>query len=188
MPPVSVAWLAIALLPAVCLLVTCGKVPRPDSPSASYTRTAWEYPIHLGDTRSRVHELLGAPENPALEYKGVFPASGIEVWFGRDDRVTKLSFIGEAAALYRTSDLQIPSARYLMLGLTAHSSEIDFRRALGPPVLEDLAGRPDATERHCAWKTKDLLIDAEFLASDRTEDGKTYGQGTLLWFYVSPAL
>ena len=187
---ITALWIVLLALmaAAACLLVTCGRVPDPGSHLEDGAPAVWEYPIHLGDPRSKVHELLGGPEDPTLNYKEVYPASGVEVWFGREDRVTKFSFIGNAAALYQASAIQIPSARTLMLGLTARSMEADFRRALGPPTQEDLAGQSDARERHCVWKTRGLLIDAQFLAADRTGNGKTFREGALLWFYVSPAL
>ena len=183
---------SIALAAAPCLSVACGN--STDSRSAVLTDApvVWEYPVHLGDSRAKVHELLGDPSWQPNNTKEVYPASGVEIWFSDEGRVTKLSFSGEAAfGLYPSAPaypVSLASSRKLMLGLTAHTSEGGFRRVLGTPVLDVAPGGPAATERHCIWKTKNLLIDAEFVAGDQTKDGKTFTNGSLLWFYVSPAL
>jgi hypothetical protein len=101
--------------------------------------------VRLGDPRTKVHEFLGAPDDPTLGFKEAYPASGVEAWFDAESRVTKLSFYGEASALYQAYSVQIPSDRVLILGLTPHTSEEGFLRALGSSVQQNEGGRPRCT-------------------------------------------
>jgi hypothetical protein len=178
---ISIAKLAVVLSIILCFSSVCGKKASiGGSVVQTKTQVVWEYPVHLGDSRAKVHKLLGGPDNPTLGYRESYPASGVELWFSDDDLVTKMSFIGEAAEIWRVWAIQIPSYRNLMLGLTAFTNEEGFKRILGPP-LQDYGG-------HCIWKTNDLLIDAGFLESDSTENGKTFMKGGLIYLDVTPAL
>jgi hypothetical protein len=60
---------------------------------------SWQYPIRLGDTRARVHELLGAASRTTTNLEE-YPTSGVDVWFNTEGRVTKLNFAGEASVVY----------------------------------------------------------------------------------------
>jgi hypothetical protein len=72
--------------------------------------------------------------------------------------------------------------------LTARSNELAFRAALGPPLHESKGIPPDPRHSRCVWKLNGMLIDAEFLDQDWTDNGKPLRKGMLAWFYVSPAL
>ena len=181
---VSVGGSAVALAAASILSVACSGRPAGggtgDQPQATL---AWEYPVHLGDDRTKVKAVLGQPIlRPGYE---TYPASGVEVWYGSGDTVAKLVFLGQGAALYGADEAQLPSKHPLMLGLTSQADEAAFRRALGPPTQEGPGRVPDKRVRRCVWRTKSLLIDAEFLTEARTEPGRTFAAGVLIWFSVS---
>ena len=177
---------AVALVGALSLAAACGGVPGARPGGQAEGTAAWEYPIHFGDPLAKVQGLLGEPEY-VIGHE-VYPASGVEVWYGPEDRVTKLCFYGAAAAQESSFRNMFPSDRRLMLGLTAHADEQAFRRALGAPQVEEKSDTSIRSELHCVWKTRGLLVDAVFLASDRADPGRTFAKGTLMWFYVSPAL
>jgi len=163
-----------------------------DSPIATHSGASWEYPIRLGDSRAKVHALLGNASR-ATDVLEEYPMSGVTIWFDSEGRVTKLNFQGEAGALYAGPNSVIgpnwiPSDRPVVFGLTAHATEDQFRRQLGSPVREDDAGRAKAKELRLVWRKDGYLIDALFVASDRTEEGKMFAKGGLIWFEISPGL
>ena len=155
-----------------------------DSPSS------WAYPLHFGDSRGRAHEVLG-PAARTTEVLEEYPMSGVTLWFSPEGRLTKLNFQGSAGALYSGPNSTggqnwIPSDRSLVFGLTAHANEVDFARLLGAPVSETEAGSAGTRELRRIWRRGGYLIDALFLASARTDLGKTFPRGSLLWLEISP--
>src|SRR4029453_8674907 len=117
--PISVASLcafATVLIAIASALPGCGNGGGVHSDAQTETSGIWQYPVHLGDSRAKVHELLGGPYDQTLDYREAYPASGVEVWFDPEGRVSKFSFVGEASALYQTFPVQIRSDRNLMLG------------------------------------------------------------------------
>ena len=116
--------------------------------------------------------------------------SGVTLWFDPEGRVSKVGLQGAAGALYSgpLSTLGpnwIPSDQSLVFGLTAHSSDRDFARALGAPVSEIEGGSSSRREVRRVWRKSSYLLDATFLGSDRSDSGKTFQNGTLLWVEVS---
>lgn len=174
------------------LMPACGPKGQDGSPIRTDSRNGWEYPIRLGDPRSKVHEFLGNATR-TTEVLEEYPMSGVTTWFDLGGRLTKLNFHGEAGALYSGPNSMIapnwiPSDRPLLFGLTAHADEGDFKRRLGSPINEVEAGPAKAKEVRCVWRKDGYVIDALFLASDREEGGKTFAKGCLVWFEVSPGL
>jgi hypothetical protein len=118
-----------------------------------------------------------------------YPSSGVTAWFNTEGRVAKLNFLGEAAVLYYTDSFDmIPSKNQVLSGLSSRSDETDFRRFLGTPAKDQQERASISRELHCLWKKDSLLIDALFLVTPRTHEGKTLGKGSLLWFEVSRSL
>jgi hypothetical protein len=186
LPVLSTIAITLSLLPA------CGPEGQEGSPARTDSRNGWEYPIRLGDPRSKVHQFLGNAAR-TTEVLEEYPMSGVTTWFDLEGRLAKLNFHGKAGALYSGPNAMmapnwIPSDRPLLFGLTAHADEADFRRRLGSPVHEVEAGPAKAKELRCLWRKDGYLIDALFLASDRTEGGKAFAKGCLVWCEVSPGL
>lgn len=179
-------------------LLTLAAVPTmllpfaPVAPSAAKlagdkVRSPWTYAVHLGDSRGRAHELLGNATR-TTEVLEEYPLSGVTVWFSPEGRVTKFNFQGSAAALYSSGQNWIPSDRTVVFGLTASSSATDFASRLGSPVDESEVGPLAARELRRIWRKEGYLIDALFLASDRTGGGQTFPKGSLLWVELSSGL
>jgi hypothetical protein len=166
----------------------CGST-KGETPVSGAPPRVWTYPIHLGDSRARAHELLGNPTR-TTEVLEEYPLSGVTLWFDPEGRLTKLNFVGAAGkVLYSGSSPDvIPSDLTIAFGLTAHSIDGDFTRVLGPPVGENQVRSANTAEVRRVWRKDDVLIDALFLAADRTEDGKTLPKGGLVWFEVSRGL
>jgi hypothetical protein len=171
-----------AFLAPLALLSGCGhgKQTRPEIGTFPDT---WEYPIRPGIPRAQVHELLGSESRSTRELEE-YPPSGVTVWFDNNDKVTKVGFGGDAGAIYGNSSLQVPLAsdRPLLFGLTGHSGEADFRRALGTPKQEIEEGGRATRELHCIWRKDGYVVDALFLNAERHSAGKNYPPGSLVWF------
>ena len=103
-------------------------------------------------------------------------------------RLTKLNFQGSAGALYSDGQNWIPSDRPPVFGLSADANASDFARLLGAPLSENEGGPASRRELRRIWRKDGYLIDGLFLASDRTDIGKTFPNGSLLWFEISPGL
>lgn len=190
----TVGWFtAMVTVPlAACIAFGCRSRGPEASTGSGGSSDSWTYPVRLGDSRSKTHEVLStaARTTDVLEE---YPMSGVTVWYDPEGRVAKLNFHGEAGALYSGpvsmfGQNWIPSNRPLVFGLNAHSNEGEFARVLGPPVDRNEAGGSGRREVRSVWRKAGYLIDATFLASDRSKDQKLFRKGTLLWFEVSRGL
>jgi hypothetical protein len=119
--------------------------------------------------------------------------SGVTLWFDPEGRVSKVGLHGAAGALYSgplsiLGPNWIPSDQPLLFGLTAHSSGRDFARVLGAPVSEIEASSSSKCEVRRVWRKRGYVIDATFLGSDRTDGGKMFQNGALVWVEVSRGL
>jgi len=167
----------VAMFIALVLLAGCGGGQRERADT-------WQYPVRLGDSRARVHELLGAASRSTLDLEE-YPASGVTVWFDTENRVTKPNFAGEASAVYASASFDpIISEQQLLFGLTGHTDEAGFKRVLGVPARESQERSASVRELRCVWKKDGYLVDALFLVAKRNHEGKTFPKGTLLWFEV----
>jgi hypothetical protein len=152
---------------------------------------SWTYPIRLGDSRAKAHQLLGNP-NRKTDVLEEFPLSGVTLWFDSESRISKVGLQGIASSLYvgpsSIGDNWIPSDRALLFGLNARSTDEEFSRILGTPVERTEAGRATELEVRQVWRRDGYMIDATFLAVARTKEEKTFPKGTLLWFSASRGL
>lgn len=158
-----------------------------DNPLSTASGEAWQYAIRPGMSRLTVHQMLGeggaTRRSDELEE---YPLSGVTVWFGEGNRVTKVGFEGAASAIYTnpgSADV-IPSDQPLIFGLTGHSDAADFRKVLGIPTREVPEGPTATKEMHCIWKRSGYVVDALFLKVERATPTQTYVAGSLLWFEV----
>jgi hypothetical protein len=140
----------------------------------------WQYPLRLGDTKAKVHELLTFAKRPSPDTEE-YSASGLTVLFDDDRRVTKLTFAGSANAIYsETPSAPILTDRQLFFGLTTHTGEADFRRILGTPAREMKARAGDPKELHCVWKKGGYVVDAFFLSAETTREDVKFPVGSLV--------
>ena len=131
------------------LLAGSAEVRRSHAGAEGTPADSWEYPVRLGDPRARVHELLGAATRATPELED-YPASGVTAWFDSEGRITKLNFAGDAAALYTNASFDpIVSERPVVFGLTGHTDEDGFRRALGVPARESQQRSTSVRELQC---------------------------------------
>jgi len=152
--------------------------------SAPMSSNSWQYPVRLGDLRVGVHKFLGAASRVTPELEE-YPESGVTVWFDREGRVTKLNFTGEAGVVYATASFSpVISNQQVLFGLTAHTNETEFRRIFGIPVKESYERSTRVRELRCIWKKEGYVVDALFVAAERSHEGKIFSKGTLLWFEV----
>jgi len=151
------------------------------------TKNSWEYSIRLGDSRSKVHELLGIPSRTTSEIEE-YPTSGVSVWFDSENRIGKLNFAGPAIGIYGGTPKQLLSDNPILFGLTMRSNEATFRKVLGLPSLETQERSQAFREQRCIWKKEGYLINALFVLAERSDGDKLYQRGTLIWFEVSPTL
>ncbi len=175
-----------AALVAIAVLSDCDS-KRADQPASGESHSPWTYPLHLGDSREKVHEVLGNAMR-TTDVLEEYPLSGVTLWFSPEGRLTKFNFQGAAGALYSGSQNWIPSERTVVFGLTARSSDADFAGRLGAPVTESVTGSTAARELRRIWRKDGYLIDGLFLASDRSDLGHTFPRGSLLWVEISPGL
>jgi hypothetical protein len=132
----------------------------------------WQYPLRLGDTKGKVHELLTFAKRPSPDTEE-YPSSGLTVLFDDDRRVTKLTFAGPANAIYsETPSAPILTDRQILFGLTTHTGEADFRRILGAPAREMKGRAGDPKELHCVWKKGGYVVEAFFLSAEITREEK----------------
>jgi hypothetical protein len=168
---------------ALSLLAACGPSGVEILAGHASRRDTWEYPIRLGDARAKVHQLLGNATR-TTELLEEYPMSGVMAWFDPEGRVSKLSFLGEASAIYSLTPLDsMPSDQPLMFGLTAHTDEAGFRRLLGAPIREVMT-----KELRCVWRRDHYVIDALFAAESVRHEDKMFAKGCLVWFEISPGL
>ncbi len=186
------AWLLLS----VVLLIGCNDVGRDQAVDSDTPANPWQYPIRLGDSRLTVQELLGPPHYSEKPMRDEFPRSGVSAIFNAAGRVTLLSFGGEANYI---QDLYIPSDRPVLFGLSGHSSEEDFRLALGSPVAESQEGAgPQVQEKdgryrfvmgvRLVWKKEGYIVEGLFVAEERGHRGNIYDKGTLDKFDVHRGL
>lgn len=175
-----------AALIAMAVLAACD-LKRTDQSASRESQNPWTYPLRLGGSRGKAHEVLGNATR-TTEVLEEYPLSGVTLWFSPEGRVTKFNFHGAAGALYSGGQNWIPSDPTVVFGLTAHSSDADFADRLGAPVTESEAGSAAARELRLIWKKDGYVIDALFLASDRHDLGQTFPKGSLLWVEISPGL
>jgi hypothetical protein len=168
------------MLGAVLLFVACN---QSDTPTAS--ARMWQYPIHLGDSRTAVHQVLTAPTRDTGIIEE-YPSSGISVSFDSEGKVAKITVFGPGSNLYSAGAETVPSSQPALFGLSGLTNEAGFRRALGEPATSSLTRAPVRRELQCLWKKGGYLINGEFLAAPRNDQsGNTLPAGTLLWFEVS---
>jgi hypothetical protein len=154
----------------------------------------WEYPLRLGDTRTRVHERLGIPTR-ATEDLDEYYVLGISVWYDSKARIAEFAFAGAAVGIdllygHPYPDLWL-SDRIILRGLTTQSDETAFRRALGEPGREETYTgllQKKVRLRVCRWRIDDIEIRAQFVAQDEREDREQVSAGTLVDLFVSPTL
>ena len=168
----------IASLIIVIVLAACG------CGSQQPASLNWKYPVRFGDSRARVHELLGAPNTGLLSAAEKFWASGVDVEFGPEGRVTGFTFDGVAAAPYGGPEGSYPTEREFFAGLGAQADEATFRRVLGIPVDDQ---QREALYRRSAWRRDGFLIQAAFLAVETSAEGRTLAKGTLFSVTISQA-
>jgi hypothetical protein len=190
---IHVKWLTHAtflMVGGLGLLLAAPSVQRQDPLQNPAPFSDWDYPIRLGDPRSRVREVLGRPSctrDGADEYWAAF----VTVWFDADDRVTKLNLRGAAGLITSGCSLVgaqglIVAPRVLMFGLMGDPSADEFSRLLGPPVREERADSGARLSMRRVWITSGYVIDALFLTADWTDrSGQAFSAGRLLWFDVS---
>jgi hypothetical protein len=181
-----------AILIAMASLSACDSKNAGVQQTSGDSLSSWAYPLHFGDSRGRAHEVLGNATR-TTEVLEEYPMSGVTLWFSPEGRLTKLNFQGSAGALYSGPNSTagqnwIPSDQSLVFGLTAHANEVDFARLLGTPVSENEAGSASTSELRRIWRKDGYLVDALFLASNRSDLGKTFPKGSLLWLEISPGL
>ena len=97
-----------AALIAIGVLSACD-LNRTVQPASGESDGAWTYPLHFGDSRGKVHEVLGSATH-TTEVLEEYPLSGVTLWFSPEGRVTKFNFQGAAGALYSDGQNWIPSA------------------------------------------------------------------------------
>ncbi len=186
------AWLGLSIV----LLMGCTDVGRDQAVDSDSPANPWQYPIRLGYSRSTVQELLGPSHYSSKPMRGEFPRSGVSAIFNAAGRVTLLSFGGEANYI---QDLYIPSDRPVLFGLSGHSSEEDFRLALGSPVAERQEGAGPQVQKkdgryrtvrgvRLVWKKEGYIVEGLFVAEERGHRGNIYDKGTLSSFDVHRGL
>src|SRR5215813_6411271 len=74
---------------------------------------AWQYPLRLGDTKGKVHELFTAAKRASPDTEE-YPASGLTVLYDDDRRVTKLTFAGRANAVYSEASPPLLTERQIL--------------------------------------------------------------------------
>ena len=148
----------------------------------------WEYPIRIGDSRVRVHELLGTASRSTDQLEE-YVTSGVTVWFDEVGRVTKLNFAGQACAIYASASFDpIVSTHKIVFGLSAQMDEAAFRRILGDPTGENPERSSKVRELQCIWKKNGYVVEALFVVAERSHGGKIFPKGSLIWFEVSRGL
>ena len=178
-----------AVLIAMAVLSAC-ELKKSDRPTSGESGSSWTYPLRLGDSRGKAHEILGNATR-TTEVLEEYPLSGVTLWFSPEGRATKFNFQGSSGLLYSGGQNWIPSDRTIVFGLTSRSTDADFLGRLGNPVSENEAGSPGAAgarEVRRIWRKGGYLIDALFLASDRSYVGQTLPKGSLVWVEISPGL
>jgi len=140
---------------------------------------AWQYPLRLGDTKGKVHELFTAPKKASPDTEE-YPASGLTVLYDDDRRVTKLTFAGRANAVYSEASPPLLTERQILFGLTSHNGEEDFRRILGTPAREIQERSTGPKERHCVWKKGGYVVEAFFLSAESSRDDVKFPVGSLV--------
>jgi hypothetical protein len=140
----------------------------------------WQYPLRLGDTRSKVHELLSSPKRTTKDLEE-YPASGVTVSFDDDRRVTKLGFAGTASEISSDETPTILTDRPLLFGLTSHTDEAGFRRVLGMPARETQEHSANQKDLlHCIWKKDGYIIEGFFLSSQKAQTQTSLPTGSLI--------
>lgn len=182
----------VTLLVAASVGSGCGSKPSEATGSGTVQASSWTYPIHLGDSRAKAHEFLGNATR-TTDVLEEYPMSGVTLWYDPEGRLTKLNFQGTAGAIYSGPASMvganwIPSDRSPVFSLTTSSDEGEFARVLGAPVSVNEAGPPSRLEIRRVWRKDGYVIDALFLGSERTEEGRTLQKGGLVWFEISRGL
>jgi hypothetical protein len=168
-----------------CMLAALlhGCSQEPASPSFAVEKASsdpWQYPLRLGDTRAKVHELLSAPRRTTKDLEE-YPASGVTVAFDDDRRVTKLNFAGPASEVASDGPPTILAERPLLFDLTSHTDETGFRRVLGMPARETQERSPNQKDSlHCIWKKDGYVVEGFFLTSERVHDTTRLPTGSLI--------
>jgi hypothetical protein len=177
---------SVALVLLSAAASACGaSTPR----SSAASNDPWTYPIHLGDSRTKAHDLLGSPKR-ATDVLEEFPKSGVTLWFNTEGKVAKVNLQGVAGALYTgpssmLADNWIPSDRTLVFGLGASSTGEAFLKTLGPPLDETNGGAAARREIRRVWRREGYVVDATFLGAPRSEGPRTFPTGALLWVEAS---
>jgi hypothetical protein len=194
------AWKAVAtlkfLIPSMLMVLFivmgCGEPKREHAETQQTTSESWQYPVRLGDSRAKVHELLGAASR-STDVLEEYPSSGVSVWYNEEGRLNKIWFAGEGCSIYSGNDgIQrdpLPTDHQIIFGITGHSKESGFREILGPPQKNEKEGHQEV---RCIWRSQGYLIDALFLAVDYQQDigGRVSAKekGTLIWFEIARAI
>lgn len=145
----STSFRAITIFFLLSFAFACQKGERSRDASPQQSYHSWQYPVKLGDTRAKVHNLLGNAVRATSQLEE-HPLSGVTLWFDADDPVTKLTFVGEAIVLYSPDPMdQIPSDRPVLRGLSPKMDDETFRRILGSPTKQAIERSKSFQELHC---------------------------------------
>ena len=183
--------LAFTLSFAFMLFMGCNDRKQDHSKSQQISYDVWQYPIQLGDSRAKVHKLLGSATRttPQLEE---YPLSGVSISFDGMAKVIKLWFAGPGCSVYSDNDgIQnnpLPTEHLIFFDLTGSTNEARFRQAFGVPQRESQEGSAAKRELHCIWRYQGYLVDALFLFAERNQGDKIFAKGTLVWLEVSRAI
>src|SRR2546426_4029666 len=86
-----------------------------DQPASGDSHSPWTYQLHFGDSRGKVHQVLGNATR-TTEVLEEYPLSGVTLWFSPEGQVTKFNFQGAAAVVYSDGQTWIPSGRTIVFG------------------------------------------------------------------------
>jgi len=164
-------YLALTLLVLGILVPGCKKDPE------------WQLPIHLGDPKNRVYEILGRPsdvvESPPNEiYR--FRNSGLTITFDPNQNVSEITVHGVGNRKFMT----YPD--HVIAGLRVTDKIWKFESKLGEP-LQRKDERADDKEASLVWSYTPLLIEVVYWNTGQSIDGFNVTEGELKSINISMA-
>lgn len=163
----------LALIPLVLgiLLPGCKKDPE------------WQLPIHLGDPKNRVYEILGRPsdvvESPPNEIHR-FRNSGLTITFDPNKNVSEIIVHGVGNRKFLTYPDPV------IAGLRVTDKIWKFESKLGEP-LQRKDERADDKEASLVWRYTPFLIEVVYWDRGHSENGFNVTEGELKSIIISMA-
>ncbi|MDI6766664.1 MAG: hypothetical protein QME52_07570 [Bacteroidota bacterium] len=126
---------------------------------------SWTLAIHLGDSKSRIYSILGAPTQDNKEDIQCFQKSGFTLRYDPDGNVSTIIVHGPWNKKHFFT-----YGNPVFAGLKVTDTIDRFKKKLGTPTMVEHPFPGDPSTGKCTWRLSAYMIEVGYWVSDHLED------------------